>query len=512
MLSLRKNPLVNLIVCQWGSRKTFPKVTFAEGEVVTPSELFDVPLWGTYMRVPPETCAVVNPPSGQLTLFYPGDYLSELPDGLHPIRYVDLRRHTLILPEVRAASIDAWDVCLSLLVRWRVSNPELVLDVPQPLKAITAACVAVVIDFIQSNPHDGLVCAPDSNLVPGEDIALAIRTQLSMSEACQGFEILEVSVLNRLGDRRRTDAVQQAIVEKTIIGQQRLVQKERKELDKEALTHKNELAQEREALTIKEAEIARLKVEEEEQVRLRKAEITAMEAEKLRQAKLQEIEMQNLAKQQEQEHEKVIKSMQFRAEVLGKMADAIIKEERLQNLQMAGGGMAREILVNTMHNIVAGMPTPDAYPVALPDCNSIPPSLSDLLVKEMAQIIKIRGTVCHALQPLGQDRYLVSIDYLRIRVMIECGLDYSQQGPKHIAYYADPNRKTLHPVPVKWSKGQTLQDVLFEVVNQAMNGSVTRNTPFVSGNGHHKIAREANGDGNKSTINETGGDENKRAR
>jgi hypothetical protein len=132
------------------------------------------------------------------------------------------------------------------------------------------------------------------------------------SQTCKGFQVLDVVILDRQGDRRRTEAYQRAAVERAEIEQSRLVQSDRAQLLAENQEQEQRRLKGEEILAVQHARIERLRSEEEDLRRIRSAEISVDEGRLLREVKLQEIELQQLANAQYLQHEQVLRSLDVR--------------------------------------------------------------------------------------------------------------------------------------------------------------------------------------------------------
>lgn len=454
--------LADSVITYLGRGKAFPHVEFPDEQVVTNQGWLQVPPFGILLRVPANTCCVMADPSGRQMVYAAGDHLIRYPAGNYPLRFVDLRRQSTRLEQVEAASRDAWNVQLKLDIVWQVSIPERVIQVHSPLAILRSAWQAAVIDYIQSSLHDALVPVPGSTVVDNGAIVKAIKDRLFSIQVCSGFEVLEVMVLERKGDQRRTEVIQKATVDKTEIQQTASVQ-QAKVLQLE----------QQEAVTLKEARIARLKAEQEDQVRLRKAEITADEAEILRTAQLQAVEMKLKAEAQQQQHEQTLKSLEVRGQAFGQLAAAILQMQMVPGLQRNLDEEGRQALVHVLEALAQNMPaiSPGANPApALGNGGPpLPATLRERLAAEVGSIMALPGARCEPLESIGPDLIRVVVGYLGLRFTFECGGDFPDKPPRGVMVKKD-NYPPLAIKKFHWSRGASLRDVVLEIVDRASRG------------------------------------------
>jgi hypothetical protein len=140
--------------------------------------------------------------------------------------------------------------------------------------------------------------ADGASPVSGSGITQGLRARLQQSQARQGIVILDVIVLDRRGDPRRIQVIQQGNLQTAEMTTQRAVQEVKTWLESDHLNQELRLSEQRQLLARKDAETQRLRVEEEEKVRLRKAEISAAESALLQARLKQDVDLKRYGEEQ----------------------------------------------------------------------------------------------------------------------------------------------------------------------------------------------------------------------
>lgn len=382
MLTLHPKHLIYQAVEFLGNYQPIPEVTFSPLEVVVVCKI-ETGLAGALLRVPPKVCAVLWPKDGRPQVYGPGKHLLRLPPGVYPLYFVDMRRQSTQL--VIQAATDGWEVKLTVQVVWEVKFPPDVINAPRLQEGFLPACIGGGKNFIQATAHDQLVGAPGIAPVSDAAIAEAIRGYTRHNRACDGFEVLDVTVLARQGDRRRVDELQKASVEKIRIEQSiRLADQQEafsvRKVDQEAAIQKAKLQQEKRVLEeqlpikeealrqevallagkatvgISEARAAREQTEERERVRPFLAEMEAKAAEHLRASQLQAVEIQQLRDMLRWEQEYRLKYLETQGKILGQLSSTIMQAQLMPGMQRGVDGDSLVALTNILQAFVQGMP------------------------------------------------------------------------------------------------------------------------------------------------------------
>ncbi|MEW5872799.1 MAG: hypothetical protein AB1894_26305 [Chloroflexota bacterium] len=328
-----------------GRQKPPEEIKFPKGEVITPIGRIEVPFLERYLlRVPMQTCAVVYVPEGYPRVYSTGDHLLKWPMGTYPIQYVDIRQQHAKLPIVQAVTADTWTVWLEVGVIWRVRYPIMVIEVNDLIPTFISGCISAVKDFIQSLPHDQIICTPNETAIEVRVLEGLLLQRLNSKSTCKGLELIGLRVLGKQGDNRRTEAIQ--------IEQDMLVQDAKTRYEIAVLAQQLELANRSEGVKVKEAEIERKRIEEAEKITLMRAKIHAQEAELLRARQQQEIEMKNLAERQYQAHEKYLEAIKVLGNVLGQYASTVGNAQMLPGVNRVVDDNAFRALEHSYQTLV----------------------------------------------------------------------------------------------------------------------------------------------------------------
>ena len=441
------------------------------GDVVSPVYWMQVPFYGRVLRVPFNTCAVVQYPSGRTRTHTSGDHYLDLPQGRHQVVFFDMHQQSTPLRQLRAPSQDAWEVVLDVEAIWRVHRPEEVLGIQGIRQRLSDALSAVIVDYVRSMEHDRLVPVPGGAPVESTEISQALLLYLQQRRAYQGIQVDDILVLSRLGDRRRTETVQKAVVEKTEIDQQRMLQAEHTRLEAEGLGFKQKLAGQQQELAVKEAEIARLKAEEEDKIRLRRAEISATEARVMRAVQLQQVEMQQRAEAQRLQHEQILKSMEVKSKAFSDVAAVLMQTQMIPGLQRSMDGDSREALVHALGSLAEGMPAAISPP-PLPEFSPQPvepTTLRERVAGELGRLMALPGATGAQVEALSGGRLRVTATYLGLRILFELGDEYPQEPPRRISFRKE-GAGLVQEVRPDMTGGMGLKEIAQEVAARVSAG------------------------------------------
>lgn len=436
-----------------------------------PHEHYSWPILGMTLRVPMNVAAVLVLHTGQSKVFPQGDYYRlNLPVGPYNVYYVNCGRQSLSLEQVSAYSADSLEVSLDVEIMWQVVHPESVVATQHPLNVFKNAFIAGVKDCIQNLAHDELVGSSEQSSVSSNVIAASVKANILATRRCEGIAILDVLILNRQGDRRRTEIIQTASIETT------------------RLENDRQVADAKEDLIIKEAEIARLAVEEEEKVRLQKAQIAAQVSKILKASELQAVEIRRLAEAPSQQHEEVLKSIEARAQAFSQLASTVIQSP-MAGVQHGGNSDSLSILANALNAFVHDMPSVSAATPLMdtpPDAASEKPSpLRDRVAAELEELTRGHKANCELVEIIDSEEVKAVIWNQSIRISISCGPDYPQKAPRQITVGPmDPNSPQSPLIGFPWKEEMGLLGIVLEIYDRMM-------TPVPLKMGVHKNGQTA---------------------
>ena len=299
-----KNPNEKPLIERWtefqGRRESFLPPNFPDDEIVAgPYELKVNLLGAGYVRAFPAVSTIVVAANGDRHKS-DGGYV-KLPAGTYKIYYVDCQDRFATLPEVQGVTSDGANVTLVLGITYRVSDPMFVQQIRNPLDALFTGCEAAIRQIIRLHKHDELIGEPeDPNIIPNNDIAQEILVQISLSEACRAFSLLNVNVIDRRGHSRLLN-----------IREQRAVQKRATEKEIESTIQRLRIAEEQKELARKQGEIT----EQQAWIERNRQEILYA-AQKL------SVQLENMRKRPQYQHEEILKDIEARSKALESLIQA----------------------------------------------------------------------------------------------------------------------------------------------------------------------------------------------
>jgi hypothetical protein len=287
-----------------------------------------------YLYVFPLAAAIVNTQSGKLLWLKEGGY-PNLPMGTHKLQYVDMHERTLVLSKVCGKSAEGSDVCLSVAFTWQVSDPLVVVSMQDPIGTLRVACEAAVKGLMRSYPHDQLVCVQDTSLIPDTTIARTIAHQLVQNQACRGFTMLNIAIIEREGDPSML-----------AIQEQRRLQLRRTQSEVESLAQQQKIVEQRKALKATEGEVDQQNKEIETRLAKMQAQFEAEKAEIMIKAQALVTSLELWRQQPERLQGQAMRGLDVRLEAIKALIEA----------QKAGGFPRNTEDLTIIQQIISGLP------------------------------------------------------------------------------------------------------------------------------------------------------------
>ena len=412
------------------------------GEIASKPHQIYVPFRGKFVRISSFMSAVFTHPNGCKQILNRGERYLDLPVGSYTVQLVNMRQQSTLLPPVQGISQDAWDVALELEIVWKVLYPARVIQSQGFLHILISTCRAVIMDFIRSVPHDRIVQVPGNpQTISEEEITSAIYTRLRNRKIFDGLAILDIILVNRYGDQRRTEVVQNAIVEAKAIETELTLNKCKTQLASQKLEQDLELINQHRVLELAQAQTERLVAEENDQKRLRMAEIDAEEAKLRRSVREQEIEFQQIENAQQLEFQEDMKALDVKGEVFKQFGRAVVDAVTVPGAALGLNGNSQADILKVMDTMIGSLNTntrllgnraenprsPDGLPNGHEGAQVSPPAeakiaaLSNGLVKEIVLACKeIQGLNYESWDELPSGQLRMKWLYCRHTIMIDC--------------------------------------------------------------------------------------------
>jgi len=192
--------------------------------------------WGLLgeLVVWPGTCAVVTARDGTGRVYPAGSHsLFDLPLGSATVQFVHTARQRRVLAPVEGLSQDKWRVRLSAEVEFEVREPWRVAQATQPLATLDAVVTSCTLAQIEAMTHDALTgsedgvgATPCGRPVGLETITAGILQRVRQRESLDGLWVVDLIIVERAGDERRVQIMQEASVERARLSEEQRTQEQ----------------------------------------------------------------------------------------------------------------------------------------------------------------------------------------------------------------------------------------------------------------------------------------------
>jgi len=206
---------------------SYPTFDF-NGLVTAPAPL-ERGRWGLLgeLRVWPGTCAVVTAPDGTGRIYPAGSHsLFDLPLGSATVQFVHTARQRRVPAPVEGLSQDKWRVKLNAEVEFEVREPRRVVQATQPLATLDAVVTSCTLAQIEATPYDALTGSNDGDGAGLEAITAGILQRVRQRESLEGLWVVDLIIVERVGDERRVQIMQEASVERARLSEEQRTQEQ----------------------------------------------------------------------------------------------------------------------------------------------------------------------------------------------------------------------------------------------------------------------------------------------
>jgi hypothetical protein len=265
----------------WGRKIVMDPIPFTETALLTQPVPINVGYLGYYLRLPPNTAAIIRSATDQTYVYTEGGH-QRLQEGGYTLQYIDMSERFYTFPRISAPALDSNEVSLIISIFYKVNDPVLIKNNPTPLKALFSVCEGALKNFIVTHRYDQLIGEIDNQeFIADPYIAQHIKEQVAFKDACRAFWLKDVIIEERLGSyelaRKKQD---------------RIVQEKQSQIQREGVTQQRGIAEE-------QKELERIRAEKDVMVKEMQALFEANKTDILRQAKLFEVELELMRKQPE---------------------------------------------------------------------------------------------------------------------------------------------------------------------------------------------------------------------
>ena len=437
----------------------------------------------------PGTCAVVTGRKGYQQVFAPGTHtLFEVPLGPATMQWVNTRRQRRELPPVMALSRDKWRATLRVAIEFEVAGVEAIARHTDPLTALDAAARTAILAQIEAMSHDaltGLVDRDDDTPSGVDAVAEGILQHLRASPSVEGLRIVNLSIVERKGDERRVQIVQDAVVERTRLAEERQVRELEDRLELTKLTARRETAEGEQAIALVETQTEVRQAQEQERLKLMAAQVEA-EIEEIRRAQeawraeqkrlteewrtAKELELLQMQQQHEANLEIIKGTAQVTAEAAraGKLEGLKVSPRRRPEINVAEGSGRSEVVgegLEVLRTLRERMAPPTTY--FLPHSGSaLARDPYRRLQLEEARLDKIKGAEYEFVMRRGQMAH-VMVQVADHRFEIACPEGYPQTAPGVIIQ--GPKGQDV-PFTFEWEADCFLSDLVRDALLEQMSG------------------------------------------
>ena len=430
----------------------------------------------------PGTCAVVTGRKGYRQVFSPGTHtLFEVPLGPATVQWVNTRRQRRELPAITALSQDKWRVTLRVAVEFEVTDAEAIAQHADPLTALETAARAAILAQIEALPHDALTGRVDGEDAPSgvNAVAEGVLQHLRDSPSVEGLQVVNLSIVERQGDERRIQIVQNAVVERTRLVEEGQVRELEDRLEMSKLAARQEIAEGEQAIVLVETQTEVRQEQERERLKLMAAQVEA-EIEEIRRAQeawraeqkrlteewrtAKELELLQMQQQHEANLEIIKGTAQVTAEAAksGQLEGLKVSPRRRPEIAVAEGGGRSEVVgegLEVLRTLRERMAPPTTY--FLPHSGGTPAhDPYRRLQLEEARLSKIKGADYEFVMRRG------GVAHVTVRVAghcfeVTCPEGYPQTPPE--VTVQGPEGQGV-PVAFDWDADCFLSDLVREAL------------------------------------------------
>jgi hypothetical protein len=159
--------------------------------------------------------------------------LFDLPLGSATVQFIHTARQRRVLAPMEGLSQDKWRVTLNVQVEFEVREPWRVAQAAQPLATLDAVVTTCTLAQIESMTHDALTgsqdgvdTTPRGRPVGLEAITAGILQRVRQRESLDGLWVVDLIIVERMGDERRVQIMQEASVERARLSEEQRTQEQ----------------------------------------------------------------------------------------------------------------------------------------------------------------------------------------------------------------------------------------------------------------------------------------------
>jgi len=438
---LRKTLFLDSLVPALENHRADLDIIYQNGEIASEPDRFDIPIWGRLLCVPPYTNVVLTYRSGRTRVWGPGDHYLNLPPGSYAVQFVDMKRQSTLLPRISGVSRDAWGVILQMEIIWRVTQPIRIAAARNFRQTLESVFSSVVVDYIRSMSHDSLVQVPgEHQAISHLEITDVISSLLRQRRAIGGVEILDVILLHCQGDSRRTEVIQNAIVESKAIDTEMVLQERQTRLESQKIDQELDLLNQRRAAELVKANTERLVLEQG--------------------VRKQEIEFQQIANEQKLKFEQSMKALEVKGEVYKQLSQAVMNIMSMPGMTSGLNGGDQTDILNIVNTMIGSL-NPNQR--MLTNGSESLDQHSNLHQEMTKACASLKDVSYLTLETLPSGDFLAKFLYKEDKITIEYAKGHSSRLPKT---FIQINGSSPQSINIEWQSGMELVDALQAAIYQ----------------------------------------------
>jgi hypothetical protein len=282
----------------WGRQSAMEPIPFTEVSILTQPIPINVGFFGYYLRLPPNTAAIIRSATDQAYVFTEGGHKT-LKEGAYTLQYVDMSERFFTFSKVSAPALDSSEIFLTVSIFYKIIDPTLILKNPTPLTALFAICEGAIKNFIITHRYDELIGERENeNFIADHRIVQHIREEIAQKHAGRAFWLKDVIVKERYGNPEFAN-----------LRHQRLVQKGQKLIEREGVIQDQGIAAEEKVL-------AQTKAETDNLIKEMQSRREANQSKILKQARILDAKLEALRKRPDMQQERILKIIDAKRQAL----------------------------------------------------------------------------------------------------------------------------------------------------------------------------------------------------
>jgi hypothetical protein len=137
----------------WGRQSVMEPIPFTDTSILTQPISINVGFIGYFLRLPPNTAAILRTATDQAFVFTEGGH-KDLQEGAYTLQYVDMSERFFTFSRVSALTLDSSEISLTVSIFYKITDPTFILNNSIPLTALFAICEGAI-KYLLARQSDG---------------------------------------------------------------------------------------------------------------------------------------------------------------------------------------------------------------------------------------------------------------------------------------------------------------------------------------------------------------------